>query len=169
MEKAGYHNITEADAGSIMVSRYGVDPERVWLDFFAAESIGNSLFIGNLLRQLGASSLLIVTEASHGLRLVEFARHLYPGLRADVFAVPCPPMLDLKRGCEDNSSGSVDFRTRFLKEVPRGDGDAALRWLEQHHWLHPYKDIRSLNEVNIPRLDQIGWIIGGAHPGFSDT
>jgi uncharacterized SAM-binding protein YcdF (DUF218 family) len=149
MSLANVENITEGEAGGRLVFNYGVNAARLLLDLYAVETFGNLLFIDSLIRLKKIYSLLIVTEASHGERMIRIAEHLWPGLRVNNFSVPSPAKVDLARAFNDNSSVAIEFAARFLEEVPKGDSEAAFRWIKENHFNRPYQGINSLTEVHL--------------------
>jgi hypothetical protein len=155
MAIAHINNITEGEAGGRLVSNYGVQALRILLDLQAVESFGNLLFVDRLIRLKKIYSLLIITEASHGDRMVPIARHLWPGLNVNNFFVPCPAEIDITRACNDNSSIAIEFAARFMQEVPRGDSDAAFQWIKENHQSRPYQNLASLSDTRLIGLSSL--------------
>ena len=134
--------LTEANLIESWLRHRGVHP--VLRDDFSRETIGNlALVYCGFLEPLRICSVVFITDCTHSARVQRLADHILGGLvevRVSASLLPfdvreAPIQLQLE------TAGS-SFVDKLLREVPRGDPEAAFAWVAEHHRMKPYRSVR---------------------------
>ncbi|ADQ67529.1 hypothetical protein C499_18609 [Halogeometricum borinquense DSM 11551] len=112
--------------------RQGVDPDRIVLDPFAHDTIGNAYFTRVLCDNLGLDidELSLVTDDFHAPR----AKYAFDQCFGADVAVETTHAVETETDCDDSTCQQKLQRTRaFFESIPAGDIEAIRQRLHTHH------------------------------------